>query len=81
MKAIWEEDDIIAGRRYTIPETNEVWLIGYRVDIEPQDQPKGPKKFVQISLNDGMCCCEATAADIARTLTYQGYLPLEFIKA
>ena len=81
MKVVWEDADIVVGRRYTKPGTNEVWLIGYRVDIEPQDQTKGPKRFVQISLNDGMCCCDATAADIALALTHQGYVPLELAKA
>lgn len=29
MKVIWEEEDIIVGRKFKLPGTNETWIIGY----------------------------------------------------
>jgi hypothetical protein len=78
MKVIWEESDIFAGRRYTKLGTTEIWLIGYRVDITA---PKNAaKRYIQISLSDGMCCAEGTAAQLAPALTEQGYIPIELVK-
>lgn len=75
MKVIWEEKDIFVGRKFINPGTEEVWMIGYTVDI---DAPRGaPKKYRMISLSDGMCCDECTREQMAIDLTTQGYVPVE----
>lgn len=71
MKAIWFAEDIITGQRYFKPGTKEVWIIGYRPDLD------GVTRFVSISLEDGMVTSPETREQIAECLTKNEYLPIE----
>lgn len=71
MKVIWEEQDIIVGRKFKLPSANETWIIGHipsRV---------GKEKYVTISLCDGMVTTPISAEWMASILTDGGYLPIE----
>ena len=71
MKVIWEEEDIIVGRKFKLPIANETWIIGYIPSCA------GKEKYVNISLCDGMVTTPISAEWMASILTDAGYLPIE----
>jgi len=73
MKVTWEAADITVGRRYSKPDLNEVWMIGY-VPGESADT-----RFVSISTSDGMVTEMKTRARLADDLTKAGYIPYELL--
>jgi hypothetical protein len=77
MKVEWQADDIKPGRRYGKPDTKERWLIGYVAGTECLETPS--KRYVSISLSDGMVTQSLTAADMAAVLNKYGYQPEELL--
>jgi len=73
MKFIWEESDIRPGRKYTRPDINEVWMIGYVVNTSTH------AKYVSVSMNDGMVTTTDNKSNLADVLTKNNYVPVEFI--
>lgn len=73
MKVEWEPDDIIPGRRYGRNGLNEVWLIGYLAEAN------APRKFVSISMFDGLVTRALTCEELAAELTHAGYVPVEIL--
>lgn len=71
MKVTWEADDITPGRRYSKPGIKEVWLIGYIPDVH------GLKRYVSVSLNDGMVTDPCEQKNISKSTN--GYLPCELL--
>lgn len=74
MKVTWEEKDIICGRTLGKEGLNEQWLIGYRVT-----PPGDYKRYVTISLSDGLVSDPSTKEHLAGMLTDHGYLPKELM--
>lgn len=72
MLVTWEPEDIKVGIRYQKPGTQEIWLIGYRPDLQGNG---GGAFYTGISLADGMVTCPYTKAQLARVLTEGGYHP------
>ena len=70
MKVIWEEDDIIVGRKFMKKGTSEIWIIGYTAFTNGE-------KYVTVSLSDGMVTEAINADTMAKRLTQSNYLPIE----
>ncbi len=73
MRFIWDKDDVYVARKLSRPAMLEVWMIGYIYDKDSK------KKYVLISLNDGLVTAESTREEMADTLTEGCYVPLEFL--
>lgn len=74
MKFIWEERDIIAGRRYTREGISEEWLIGFRAEAV-----LARECWVSVSLNDGLVTDLMSKNLLSDELTRNEYVPVEFI--
>jgi hypothetical protein len=70
MKVTWDEKDIRAGLRYGRATIRERWIIGYDPTL-----PAGEKRWVSVSLQDGMVTRAQTAHELAVSLTESGYVP------
>lgn len=70
MRVIWHETDIRPGIRYGSATIKEQWMIGYLAESSANE-----KRWVSISLMDGMVTAAQTAQDLAISLTQSGYLP------
>lgn len=73
MKVVWEEEDIMVGRRYS-RKGIETWLIGFLAGGEEGCN------YVSVSLADGMVSPAETKAGMARKLTEGAYLPVEVLR-
>lgn len=74
MKITWEESDIKPGTQYSRPGIIEVWIIGYRPELDT------PKQYISASLLDGMVTGPKTKAEMAEQLTRDGYIPLSVME-
>ena len=75
MKFIWEESDVLVGRKYSRPDISEVWMIGYRAELGHDDA-----RLVSVSLSDGMVTMALTREEMVDMLNQNSYIPAEFIK-
>lgn len=75
MKFIWEEKDVVVGRRYSRSGIGEQLLIGFMASHN------GPDNYVSISLNDGMVTKPRSRESMAGMLTDQEYVPVEILEA
>lgn len=73
MKFIWEETDIVGGRKYNRDGLTEIWMIGY------QYNEAGNQEYVSISLTDGIVTIPSSKPALAADLTMAGYVPCEFL--
>lgn len=76
MKLIWEEKDIVVGKRYGRYDIGEKWMIGY---LPSEDDCR----YVSISMDDGMVTNPMTLKDFVTSLNKDNYIPediLPFIK-
>lgn len=73
MKFIWEEKDVIPGRKYSRAGIQETWMIGYRAECESD------KQYVSISLSDGMVTLPSSKEDLSITLSQLDYVPIEYL--
>ena len=73
MKVIWESADIVAGRRYSREGLNDTWLIGYLSNETTE------KRYVSISMSDGLVTLPKTKETLAYELTENGYVPVELL--
>jgi hypothetical protein len=76
MKVQWEEKDIRAGQRYGKPTIRERWIIGYDPSLLPHE-----KRWVSVSLSDGMVLRAHTQQELAVSLTESGYVPEALLPA
>lgn len=70
MRVTWEEKDIRAGLRYGKATIRERFIIGYDPSL-----PAGEKRWVSVSLADGMVTRAQSAHELAVSLTESGYVP------
>lgn len=73
MKFIWESSDITPGQKYSREGIGETWMIGYRAEIA------NGRRYVSVSLNDGLVTEPKTQKELAIELSEQGYVPAEFL--
>jgi hypothetical protein len=71
MKFTWEASDIYANRKYSRKGIQEVWMIGY--------YPGSKDQFSSISLTDGMITPLKSKEEMAKELTSEKYVPLEYL--
>jgi hypothetical protein len=71
MKMIWNAEDIRPGRRFTKKGTEEIWIIGYRTDVNNYEA-----RYVSIAENDGMITKNHTKEELAEILNKNGYVPI-----
>lgn len=73
MMFVWESADIKPGRKYSKEGIGETWLIGYRAEISTG------RRYVSVSLNDGLVTEPKTQKELAAELSEHGYVPAEFL--
>lgn len=73
MIVIWEEKDVIVGRKFVSRGASEIWMIGYIPTIA------GECKYVLISLNNGMVTEPKLKCELAVTLNNNNSLPVELV--
>lgn len=73
MKFHWESTDIRAGRKYSRPTIKEIWMVGYLSNVHDD------RRYVSISMSDGMVTVPYSAEELATTLTDGRYVPIEFL--
>ncbi len=69
MKYVWEVSDIKPGVKVTKSGMGEVWMIGYRVELEK------PKCLSLVSMSDGCVCKVETPEEIAKGLNRSEFEP------
>jgi hypothetical protein len=69
MRITWEEKDIRAGLRYGKSSIRERWIIGYIASSTQE------KRWVSVSLMDGMVTPAHSQHELAISLTESGYVP------
>ncbi len=74
MKIQWQADDIKSGRTVGKIGRSERWMIGYEGTPENPD-----RRYVLISLSDGLVSPPATAEMMAADLNKSGEIPVEFL--
>jgi hypothetical protein len=74
MKIEWEESDITCGRRVSSPSGKETFLIGYAASTASQ------KRFVTVSLLDGMVTDLKTKLEVAKVLNDGKLIPIELLR-
>jgi hypothetical protein len=74
VKVIWEAQDIIVGRKFKLPSSNETWMIGYIPSCV------GKEKYAKISMSDGMVTDTVGVEYMADSLNADGSLPIELIR-
>lgn len=74
MKVEWEAEDIVMGRRVTRYRGDEVYMLGYQGFL-------GPKRYVLVSLSDGMTSECYTRVQLAEQLNSGGLKPLEVVES
>jgi hypothetical protein len=73
MKFVWEDSDIVVGSRYSREGVREVWMIGYLPALDE-------RRYVSISLSDGMVTHPLYKHEMALSLTGQEYVPEKYLK-
>lgn len=73
MRFVWEENDIICGRKFGKKGVSERYIIGYGY---PE---KLNKVYYIISLQDGLVSDSGSASSLASDLTQYGYVPFEYL--
>ncbi len=75
MKFQWETLDIKAARKYSRAGIKEVWMIGYLSNVHED------RRYVSVSMSDGMVTVPYSAEELAVNLTEGRYVPIEFLEA
>lgn len=74
MKYTWEPGDIKGGRKVTIKNTKEIWVIGY-VYVQGEKE----NRYVLVSLNDGLVTKAHTKQELCNIFNSNNYEPVEFL--
>lgn len=78
MRVIWEEMDIIAGRRLAAEGVAEQWIIGYSVLVDGSHGNRN--EYILISLDDGALQQRGNKAELAKIITDSELIPLELMQ-
>lgn len=73
MKVSWEESDIKVGRQFGRPVMSERFIIGYAAAEQSE------RRYVTVSLSDGMVSPMHSKRELAISLTESGYTPAELL--